>query len=351
MTYPFLHSTWYAAALPEEISRTPLRRVFLDEPVVLYRRQTGEPVALSDICPHRFAPLSKGKLIGDGIKCPYHGLEFDSGGRCLHNPNGNGVVPPGAALRAYALAEKYGMVWIWMGKASEADPDRIPDFSFFGTRYRAFGGCQHVKANYELLNDNILDGGAHIDFIHAGLKPEGEYTRHSEFRREGDTIHSDGWWLGAKLMPFMRALWPDVETGDIYNFVRWDAPSVVLVDAGLKVPGATLADPPLGPAAHFYTPETATTTHYLWLVSRRAELNDDKLDEFVRSAGNQAFEMEDRPIIEAQQTNMVGRDFAAMRPVSFSSDGAALLARRILARKIAEEQRRSQDAPARSSAA
>jgi phenylpropionate dioxygenase-like ring-hydroxylating dioxygenase large terminal subunit len=49
----FIHDAWYVAAWGEEIARKPLRRVFLDEPVVLYRRQDGVPVALADRCIHR----------------------------------------------------------------------------------------------------------------------------------------------------------------------------------------------------------------------------------------------------------------------------------------------------------
>ena len=340
----FLHSAWYVVALPEEIARVPLRRVVLGAPIVFFRREDGGIAALSDICPHRFAPLSKGALVGDRISCPYHGLTFDADGTCTHNPNGNGVIPRNATLRRYPAAERYGLVWLWMGDVREADPSAIPDFTVFETDYRAFAGHMQVAANYQLLNDNILDGGAHVDFIHKGLKPAGEYTRTSEFRREGDTVHSDAWWLGGQLNDLMRGLWPDLDRADVYNFVRWDAPATVLLYAGLRHLDGTPDDGPLGPAAHFFTPESETTTHDFWVVSRKASL-DDRLDGFLRQSGNTAFEMEDRPMIELQQVNLAGRDFNAMKPISLSTDGAALLARKILAQKIAEEAASRRTAP------
>jgi len=58
----YIRDTWYVAAFAEEVNRIPMHRTLLDEPVVLYRTETGNPVALSDVCPHRRAPLHLGKL-------------------------------------------------------------------------------------------------------------------------------------------------------------------------------------------------------------------------------------------------------------------------------------------------
>jgi phenylpropionate dioxygenase-like ring-hydroxylating dioxygenase large terminal subunit len=44
---------WYVAAFAEEVTRKHLRRTLLDEPVVLYRTEAGDPVALGDVCPGR----------------------------------------------------------------------------------------------------------------------------------------------------------------------------------------------------------------------------------------------------------------------------------------------------------
>ncbi len=53
-------NTWYVAAWSSEVKATaaPLARVFLDEPVVLYRDSQGKVVALRDQCPHRQLPPS-----------------------------------------------------------------------------------------------------------------------------------------------------------------------------------------------------------------------------------------------------------------------------------------------------
>lgn len=94
----FVRNTWYCAAWSESLTDTPLHRKFLGEEVVLYRKAFREPVALSNRCPHRFAPLHKGQLKGDAIECPYHGLRFGPSGACVHNPHGDGRIPQAAQV-------------------------------------------------------------------------------------------------------------------------------------------------------------------------------------------------------------------------------------------------------------
>ena len=58
----FLRNCWYVAAWAEEVTRAPLARIFLGLPVMLYRTEQGEAVALEDRCCHRNLPLSMTEL-------------------------------------------------------------------------------------------------------------------------------------------------------------------------------------------------------------------------------------------------------------------------------------------------
>ena len=116
----FLKNVWYVCAQPEEVNRTPLARTICNERIVFWRTENGAPVAFEDRCCHRRMPLNKAACVGDRLRCHYHGLEFKPDGRCAHVP-GQSTVPPGSAVRAYPVTERYKWMWIWMGDPALAD--------------------------------------------------------------------------------------------------------------------------------------------------------------------------------------------------------------------------------------
>jgi phenylpropionate dioxygenase-like ring-hydroxylating dioxygenase large terminal subunit len=107
-----LRNSWYVAASDAEIGSKPFARTILGEPVVLFRTQSGTPVAFEDRCPHRHLPLSMGSLVGDQLQCHYHGLRFTPDGRCMRIP-GQDHIPAAAKAKTYLLVERYRWIWIW----------------------------------------------------------------------------------------------------------------------------------------------------------------------------------------------------------------------------------------------
>jgi len=85
--HKFVKNGWYVCAQAREVEHAPLGRRILNTPILLYRSSAGKVVALHDVCPHRYMPLSKGRLVGDNIRCTYHGSLFDPSGKCVEIPS------------------------------------------------------------------------------------------------------------------------------------------------------------------------------------------------------------------------------------------------------------------------
>lgn len=130
-----LDGLWYLAALSSELRPGAMRRrVLFEAPIVLGRTNDGAPFALADICPHRAAPLSAGRLCEVGgasvVECPYHAWSFRTDdGRCAAVP----ALPSDdrrdfstIGARYFHLHEANGLVWIyWGGGAPELAPPEI----------------------------------------------------------------------------------------------------------------------------------------------------------------------------------------------------------------------------------
>ena len=125
-TRPFPLNAWYAAAYDVEVSHALLARTICNQKLVLYRRTDGEIAALEDACWHRLMPLSLGRLEGDEVVCGYHGLVYNSQGRCTFMPSQE-TLNPSACVRAYPVVEKHRFVWVWPGDPAKADLALVPD--------------------------------------------------------------------------------------------------------------------------------------------------------------------------------------------------------------------------------
>ena len=164
---PFPLNAWYPAAWSHEIQRELSARTICGKDVVLYRRTDGDPVALEDACWHRLLPLSLGRLVGDQVMCGYHGLVFNSAGRCSFMP-AQKTINPSACVRAYPVVERHRLVWIWPGDPAAADPAVLPDFHWNdGAEWKGEGGTFYsLECDYRLVIDNLMDL-THETYVHS----------------------------------------------------------------------------------------------------------------------------------------------------------------------------------------
>src|SRR5215467_10006387 len=157
---PFLRNQWYTAATSTEVGSKPLARTICNEPLVIFRGEDGTVAALTDRCPHRKAPLSSGDVVGSDIQCGYHGIRFAANGACTHVP---GNVPVGRDFRArcFPAREVHGLIFVWLGEASLANPaliDNILDLThvvFVHKTTLAGGGVAETPLQVEIDGDVV----------------------------------------------------------------------------------------------------------------------------------------------------------------------------------------------------
>jgi len=335
---PFLKDAWYAAAWAEELKEAMLPRQLLGQRIVMYRRANGSVAALDDRCPHRFAPLHMGRLVDDQIECAYHGLRFDCSGSCTMNPHGNGMIPPRAVVRSYPVVERYKLLWIWMGDAANAELETIPEFDFLSDReFQNVSGYTLANGHYELMTDNIMDLG-HIEFLHRGLLGSDAVRKaHTEIIQKGNTVHSNRLISNEVLPPVLQA-WYEVGDRPVQRWlnVRWDPAAAMKLTVGVQIEGESRESAHESQGCHLMTPATETTTHYFWAQGRSWGTPDPKMDALRLDSLRQAFDTQDKPMIEAVQQNMRTTDLDSLRPVVLATDGGPVRARRVLKQLISQ---------------
>jgi len=331
----FLLNTWYAVAWKEQLANRPLGRTVASQHLLLYRRKDGSPAALADTCPHRFAPLSAGRLENDIIECPYHGLKFDSAGRCVFNPHG--AITPRMAIRSYPVIERHGIIWAWMGDTELADETCVPDLGFmdesstFKTVHNYFGV---VSYRFDILIDNLLDL-SHEDFLHRGSFSGGVgEPAELRVREEGRMVVIERLTRNMPKRPRYEYIGERV---DVKYTIRWWPSQVVAFERIYSS-----SDDPNGPSftarfCHLATPAALGATHYFHAVTRADNLADTAVDARISEIAGSVILGEDGPMLEAIDSRMAGADLMKLRPVILPTDLGAMRVRKIMRRLLARE--------------
>ena len=333
----FVRNAWYMAAWSQDLGHAPLGVTVLNDPLVVFRAGNGSVGVLYDVCPHRAVPLSLGRVAGDHIVCPYHGIELDTAGICRLNPHVQGASER-LKTRAYPVAEMHGIIWVWPGQASLADTGLIPDYTWFNSpdQFTTRRGYTHIAADYRLIIDNLMDL-AHADYIHPHTvgQPGAAEVQVATVVRDGDTIAVNTIWPNLPPSALHRQGWTRTEKVDKYLDMKWRPASNLLLDLGIMAPGEPRESGIRTPGAHILTPETERTTHYFWATARDFDRGNDELSARIFEIVGRAFSQEDKPIIEAMQRNMerTGATFTNFT----KGDAGSAMVRREIDRRVAQE--------------
>jgi phenylpropionate dioxygenase-like ring-hydroxylating dioxygenase large terminal subunit len=178
----FLRDIWYFAALGSDVKPGAMaRHELLGEPVLVGRDRKGQLFALRDVCPHRAAPLSAGRITSEAdgqtsVECPYHGWRFGRSGACTAVPSltaDQAMDVSRIRVRRYPIAESQGMVFVWMSADPRFDgepPEPPPQFPGV------------VGGGPKIVDRMVFD--SHIDHAVVGLMDPAH----------GPYVHQQWWW-------------------------------------------------------------------------------------------------------------------------------------------------------------
>ncbi|TNY36018.1 aromatic ring-hydroxylating dioxygenase subunit alpha [Thermomonospora catenispora] len=337
---PFVRNQWYVAAHSEEVGDELLARTICGEPIVFYRTSAGEPVALADRCVHRRYPLSASRREGDRIVCGYHGFTYDPDGTCVAVP-GQKRIPRTARVPVYPVVEQDTLVWVWIGDADKADPTRIPRAPWLGSPdYVTVRGMEPLAARYELLVDNLLDL-SHETYLHAGYigTPEvAETPITTEVDEDAGIVYVSRRMKDAECPPFYAKSTGITGRIDRWQDIEYHPPCLYLLHSRIAPtgvePGPDGDDPAACHAEIVYaiTPETETTTHDFWMVSRDFALDDEEVSKFLAES-NRTVILQDVAALNLLEEVIAGEP-EGYQELSINIDTGGLAARRMLKKML-----------------
>ena len=150
----------------DQASTKPIR--LMGEDLVLYKDLSGTYGLVQRQCPHRRADLSFGMVEVQGLRCSYHGWQFNPQGACIHQPYEDTTHPQRDAkarvhITAYPVQAKGGMLWAYMGPQPAP---LLPDWEAFSWDN---GFTQvvlsEVPCNWFQCQENSIDP-VHFEWMH-----------------------------------------------------------------------------------------------------------------------------------------------------------------------------------------
>ncbi|WIA44126.1 hypothetical protein OEZ86_010468 [Tetradesmus obliquus] len=184
------YKAWYPIAALETLKTDAPNAVhLLGMRLVLWQDKQGGWRCFEDLCPHRLAPLSEGRIHESGeLQCTYHGWRFNEQGGCTSIPQigdakaHNTACSSGrACVSAFPTQVLQGMLWVFAdsspegwAEATAADGTPAPpaaassELTQQGWEIKSPWCQRDVPLSFDILLENMTDP-AHVPQSHHGV--------------------------------------------------------------------------------------------------------------------------------------------------------------------------------------
>jgi len=110
--FPIPHG-WFGLCFSHDLAPGDIKKVTLaGRDLVVFRTERGTAAVLDNYCPHLGAPLNRGCVVGESIRCAFHHWQFNGQGECTDIPYAKRI-PVRAVAETISLQEINGMVMAW----------------------------------------------------------------------------------------------------------------------------------------------------------------------------------------------------------------------------------------------
>lgn len=263
---------WFSVGRSRDLQTGEVKRAFaFDRELALFRTRAGNAVVTDAFCPHLGAHLGvEGVVVGESIRCPFHGWRYGTDGRCVEIPYCD-EIPERARVRAWPVTEANGEIMVWYHPEEKPPAWEVPVVEELASdewtppRLFEFTVPNHVQNIAENTCDPV-----HFQFVH-----KQPHTPPTEIN-----IDEDGRIL-RMVSDASEAKYPSELTATMYNL-------------GLAVVRTTY-----GPGAEMIVyntaqPTTHNETHLRWQLTVRNEIADMVGDDVMRGITDGV--MQDFPI-------------------------------------------------------
>jgi phenylpropionate dioxygenase-like ring-hydroxylating dioxygenase large terminal subunit len=176
---------WYPVAPLEDLPENkPSQIIILGISFLIWKSpHSQEYQVFEDICPHRYAPLSQGRIEPKtgNLMCSYHGWEFNIEGKCTRIPQSDNseILEKNKAdlcVKVFPSCQKQGLLWVWADAdsvelahkthlpLSPQIPENSENSDVVWSSMR-----RELEYDWQTLVENVADP-SHVPFAHHGVQ-------------------------------------------------------------------------------------------------------------------------------------------------------------------------------------
>ena len=152
-TVNYYPNSWYPVLESQSLNCNEVKAIqVFEKDLIVFRGMSGKAHVLDAYCPHLGAHLAVGgTVVGEHIRCPFHGWTFDGNGVCTEVPGLESIFYsinlltielfnvlsfilgsklPKAAIKVWKSCELNGFIYIWYhsrGEDTDWYPMKIPE--------------------------------------------------------------------------------------------------------------------------------------------------------------------------------------------------------------------------------